>query len=177
MDASLGGTFTIWHYGTTSFGWRCLRPAAVLRSSLSKNMNKLVKIGVFVAVAACSAAVNAQTLVGSAQAGKDKVATCTGCHGIPGYKASYPEVYSVPLIGGQGAKYIESALHEYKKGDRPHPTMRGIAQSLSDQDIADVAAYFSQVKWAGLGEYLNYKSGSVTRGRLPGDCSLGRWRY
>jgi cytochrome c553 len=48
------------------------------------------------------------------------------------------------MIGGQSAKYIESALHAYKKGDRKHPSMRGIAASLSDQDIADVAAYYSQ---------------------------------
>ena len=76
----------------------------------------------------------------------NKVANCIGCHGIPGYKSSFPEVYQVPMIGGQSAKYIESALQAYKKGERKHPTMRGIASSLSDQDIADVAAYYSQQK-------------------------------
>ena len=91
-------------------------------------------------------AASAQTITGSAVAGKDKVAMCAGCHGIPGYKASFPEVYSVPMIGGQSAGYINSALHEYKKGERPHPTMREIARGLSDQDMADVAAYFSQLK-------------------------------
>ena len=52
---------------------------------------------------------------------------CIGCHGIPGYKATFPEVYPVPMIGGQSAKYIENALNAYKKGERKHPSMRGIA--------------------------------------------------
>jgi len=69
---------------------------------------------------------------------------CIGCHAIPGYKASFPEVYQVPLLGGQSAKYLENALHAYKKGDRNHPSMRGIAGGLTDQDIADLAAYYSQ---------------------------------
>ena len=79
---------------------------------------------------------------GNAEAAKTKVAMCAGCHGIPGYKASFPAVYSVPRIGGQSPKYIENALVAYRKGDRSHPTMRGIAGSLSDQDIADLAAYY-----------------------------------
>ncbi len=79
---------------------------------------------------------------GNADAAKTKVAMCVGCHGIPGYKASFPAVYSVPRIGGQTPKYIENALLAYRKGDRSHPTMRAIAGSLSDQDIADLAAYY-----------------------------------
>jgi cytochrome c553 len=74
-----------------------------------------------------------------------KVEQCIGCHGIPGYKASFPEVYRVPMIAGQSAKYIEAALNAYKKGDRNHPSMHGVAASLSDQDIADVAAYYAQM--------------------------------
>lgn len=73
-----------------------------------------------------------------------KVAMCIGCHGIPGYQASFPEVHKVPMISGQGAKYIAAALTAYKNGDRKHPTMRGIAQSLSEQDINDIAAYYEQ---------------------------------
>ena len=71
-----------------------------------------------------------------------KVAMCIGCHGIKGYQASFPEVYKVPKISGQGAKYIAAALTAYKQGERKHPTMRGIAESLSDQDIKDIAAYY-----------------------------------
>ncbi|SDM23948.1 Cytochrome c553 [Oryzisolibacter propanilivorax] len=86
---------------------------------------------------------SAQDLKGDAQAGSGKVAMCIGCHSIPGYQASFPEVYKVPMISGQGAPYIAAALHAYQKGERLHPTMRGIADSLSDQDIADVAAFYA----------------------------------
>jgi cytochrome c553 len=79
----------------------------------------------------------------SAEAGAKKNAMCIGCHGIPGYQASFPEIYKVPMIAGQNAKYIISALTQYKKGDRKHPTMRAIAASLSDQDMADLAAFYS----------------------------------
>lgn len=81
---------------------------------------------------------------GDPAAAKTKIAMCIGCHGIVGYQASFPEIHRVPMISGQSAKYIESALQAYKKGDRKHPTMRGIATSLSDQDIADLAAYYEQ---------------------------------
>lgn len=76
----------------------------------------------------------------------NKTAMCIGCHGIPGYKATFPEVYQVPMIGGQSAKYIENALNAYKKGERKHPSMSGIAAGLTDQDIAELAAYYSQQK-------------------------------
>ena len=88
-------------------------------------------------------AAQAQEIKGDAVAGKTKNAMCIGCHGIAGYQASFPEIYKVPKISGQGAKYIVSALNAYKKGERKNPTMRGIAESLSDQDMADVAAYYS----------------------------------
>jgi cytochrome c553 len=74
-----------------------------------------------------------------------KVAMCVGCHGIVGYKASFPEVYRVPKIAGQNAKYIAASLNAYKTGERKHPTMRGIAESLSEQDIADISAYYEKL--------------------------------
>ena len=86
----------------------------------------------------------AQDIQASAQAGEKKAAMCIGCHGIPGYQASFPEVHKVPTISGQGAKYITAALNAYKKGERKHPTMRSIATSLSDQDIADLAAFYEE---------------------------------
>ena len=85
-----------------------------------------------------------------AAAGKTKAAMCIGCHGIIGYQASFPVVYKVPAISGQNAKYIVSALNAYKKGDRRHPTMRSIAASLTDTDMADLAAYYSS---HGEGQY------------------------
>jgi cytochrome c553 len=84
----------------------------------------------------------ADAVQGNAEAARGKTSMCIGCHGIPGYKASFPTVYSVPMISGQSPKYLENALAAYKKGERSHPTMRGIAASLSDQDMADLAAYY-----------------------------------
>jgi cytochrome c553 len=78
------------------------------------------------------------------KAGEAKAAMCIGCHGIPGYQASFPEVHRVPMISGQNAKYISAALLAYQKGERKHPTMRGIAVSLTDKDMADLAAYYEQ---------------------------------
>lgn len=72
-----------------------------------------------------------------------KVAMCIGCHGIPGYQATFPEVHKVPMIAGQNAKYIASALTAYAKGDRKHPTMRGIALPLGDKDIAEISEYYA----------------------------------
>lgn len=110
--------------------------------------SNMKKIFAFLALAAAANFAVAADLVGNANAAKekDKVAMCIGCHGIPGYKTAFPEVYAVPMLGGQSAKYIESALHAYRKGDRKHPSMRGIAEGLSDQDIADLAAYYAQQK-------------------------------
>ena len=67
------------------------------------------------------------------------------CHGITGYKNAYPN-YHVPRIGGQSPQYLVNALTEYRKGTRKHPTMQAQAQSFSEQDIADIAAYLSGLK-------------------------------
>lgn len=72
------------------------------------------------------------------------VSMCIGCHAIPGYQASFPQVYRVPKIGGQSQQYIEAALKAYRQGDRTHPTMMGVAKGLSDDQIASVAAYYAQ---------------------------------
>jgi cytochrome c553 len=85
----------------------------------------------------------AQTVEGNAANGQQKVAQCIGCHGLGGYRASFPEVYRVPRIAGQGAGYLASALTAYQKGERRHPTMRGVTSNLNEQDIADVAAYYA----------------------------------
>ncbi|HUG58152.1 MAG TPA: c-type cytochrome [Candidimonas sp.] len=84
--------------------------------------------------------------VGDAKAALSKTSMCIGCHGIPGYKASFPEVYHVPMIAGQNADYIVTALKDYASGARSFPTMEAIAQSLSPQDMADLAAYYSSLK-------------------------------
>jgi cytochrome c553 len=97
------------------------------------------------AVAAALAAGASTASAQDAKAGERKAATCIGCHGIPGYQASFPEVYRVPMIAGQTAPYIAASLAAYKKGDRKHPTMRGVAGSMSDQDMSDLAAYYAKL--------------------------------
>jgi len=87
---------------------------------------------------------NADEIKGNANAAKSKVAMCIGCHAINGYKASFPKVYDVPYIGGQNAKYLEKTLKSYQQGDRKNPTMRSVVSNLSDQEIADISAYYSQ---------------------------------
>lgn len=78
-----------------------------------------------------------------AAAGEKKAQMCIGCHSIPGYQASFPEIHKVPMIAGQSAGYIVAALTAYQKGERKHPTMKGIAAPLSEQDMTDLAAYYA----------------------------------
>jgi len=70
-------------------------------------------------------------------------AMCIGCHGIPGYKTAFPDVYHVPKIAGQQAGYIVAALKAYKSGERSHPSMRGIAGTLTEEDMKEIAAYYA----------------------------------
>jgi len=90
------------------------------------------------------AAAQAAAPVGDPQKGAQKVQMCQGCHGIVGWRTAYPEVYKVPKIAGQHPAYIIAALKEYKSGSRSHPSMKAIAASLSDADMADIAAYYNQ---------------------------------
>jgi cytochrome c553 len=96
------------------------------------------------ALAAAPFAALAQDAAGDVKKGEQKAAMCIGCHGIHGYQASFPEIHKVPMISGQNAKFIVAALNAYKKGERKHPTMRGISATLSDQDMADLGAYYQQ---------------------------------
>ena len=107
-------------------------------------MNRTLTTIFGLTVACATNFLHAEEIKPDPKAGAQKIAMCIGCHGIPGYQATFPEVHKVPMISGQGAKYIASALDAYKTGDRKHPPMRGIADSLSEQDIADVAAYYAE---------------------------------
>lgn len=100
----------------------------------------LARILMAAALVAASGAAAAQKP--AADPAHDKISMCIGCHGVPGYKTAYPVVYHVPKIGGQSATYIANALKAYRSGQRGHPSMRGIAASLSDADIAVLAAYY-----------------------------------
>ena len=107
-------------------------------------MNKLLlSLSALLVASVTAVSVHAEDIKGDAKAGEKKNAMCIGCHGIVGYQASFPEIHKVPKISGQGAGYITAALNAYKKGERKHPSMRGIADSLTDQDIADLAAFYS----------------------------------
>ena len=80
---------------------------------------------------------------GDAARGQARAQMCEGCHGIADYRTAYPQVYPVPKIGGQQSAYIVKALQDYKTGARSHPSMRAIAATLTDQDMADLAAYYA----------------------------------
>ena len=124
-------------------------------------MNKLL-LPVFVALVAFATSFSAvaQEIQGDAKAGEKKIALRIGCHGIVGYQASFPEIHKVPKISGQSAKFIVSSLNAYKKGERKHPTMRGISEALSDQDMADLAAHYES-------------SGAVAGAPAPGKAADG----
>lgn len=89
----------------------------------------------------CLVSINAFA-AGDYEAGKIKAYTCTGCHGIVGYKNTYP-MYNVPRIGGQNTEYLVIALQGFKSGEREHKTMNLQAEALSDQDIEDIAVYLT----------------------------------
>jgi cytochrome c553 len=105
-------------------------------------MNKFVLVATLSALTLVATGARAE-VVGNPIAAQGKVSMCMGCHGIADYRTAYPEVYRVPKLGGQNAQYIADALHAYKKGSRKFQDMHAIAASLSDQDIADIAAYYA----------------------------------
>jgi len=108
-----------------------------------KKRTILPRLLIAIGLAAAGFAAQADEIKGNATAANAKVWLCVGCHAIPDYRADYPFVYKVPMIGGQNAGYIASALAAYKKGERKHPTMRAIAGALSDQDMADLGEYYA----------------------------------
>lgn len=135
-------------------------------------MRQSVRTGVLLAISACAALASAATFAqdqaaaaaapaaataGNAEHGKAISYTCLGCHGVPGYRNAYPN-YSVPKLEGQHAEYIVIALQAYKAGERSHLTMHSQASSLSEQDMADIAAFFSGTP---------LKPGNAPQGKTP----------
>lgn len=114
------------------------------KQSLKRTMNLLAIMASSITVSQAFA--QPPTSVGDIAAGKSKTFMCVGCHGIEGYKASFPEVYRVPKIAGQNAEYIVAALKEYQSGARTFPSMIAVAHSLSEEDVLDLAAYYAQLK-------------------------------
>jgi len=105
-----------------------------------KNSAAVFGCGLFLVAAAAVA----QTPVkGNPADGAKKNSMCIGCHGIPEYKTAFPHLYRVPKIAGQGEAYLVSAMNAYRSGDRGHPSMLAISKTLTDQDIADLAAFYA----------------------------------
>lgn len=107
---------------------------------------------ILASLAAAALALSAQVALAQNKAGEDVPhpgtenfhAQCIGCHGIPGYRTAFPSVYPVPMIAGQQPGYIVAALKEYKSGDRSHPSMRGIAASLTEEQMQKLADYYGR---------------------------------
>jgi cytochrome c553 len=116
---------------------------------LNTLVNNMKKISIILSLSAMcvSVAASAQAPAatkGDANAGKAKAtAICSGCHGMPGTKSAYPEVYLVPKIGGQSEAYLVAALKAYREGNRYNQTMVGLASALSEKEIQDIAAYYA----------------------------------
>src|SRR5215468_3859233 len=108
---------------------------------MRSRLGSTVVLALLASTAFVSSAAFAQS-AGDPHRGKDLANTCLGCHGIPGYRNAYPN-YSVPKLEGQHPEYIVTALKGYRSGDRSHITMHSQASELSDQDMADIAAYFA----------------------------------
>jgi cytochrome c553 len=106
------------------------------------------------ALSLCALAASAQAYAeGDAERGEVFAYTCHGCHGIPNYKNAYPS-YSVPKLGGQHAAYMVVALKAYASQERPHPTMYSHAATMSEQDMADIAAYLEGTPIQAGGEVI-----------------------
>ena len=104
-----------------------------------------MKITVIAGIALAGSIIPSAALAaGDVAAGEDKAYTCVGCHGTPNMSNVYP-TYDAPLVGGQSSAYLISALKAYADGSRLHPTMQAQAKSLSEQDMADIAAYLESL--------------------------------
>lgn len=112
---------------------------------MKKIPNLLLLMSSCMAFMAFSASAQAPATKGDPAAGRQKaVAICSGCHGIPGTKTAFPEVYSVPRIGGQSEGYLLSALRAYRSGERYNATMKALASALTEKEVADIAAYYAR---------------------------------
>jgi cytochrome c553 len=121
------------------------KTVALEQSNLIRDLMKRIPLGFAVLALAGlfhAPVTLAQGTGGSADSARGKISMCIGCHGIAMYKTVYPEVYAVPMIAGQNSQYIVKALQAYRGGERKHPSMTGVARSLSDQDMADIASYY-----------------------------------
>lgn len=109
---------------------------------------RLAAAGLALALLAGTPAVAA----GDAERGQQLANQCIGCHNVPNLAIAFPVRYKIPRIQGQSAEYIKYALQEYAAGTRYDgeqnkiASMPAIASSLTEQDIEDLAAYYSSLE-------------------------------
>lgn len=117
------------------------------RTSFWDFINVMYGRGFFLAIALVLGLTPAPALADEVaiERGRTLAGTCLGCHGVPSYTNVYPS-YHVPKLGGQHAEYIVAALKAYKSGERAHSTMRAHSVRLSEEQIQDIATYFSSLK-------------------------------
>lgn len=101
--------------------------------------NKLLELTLALAVASISPILQAE---GGAEAGKEKAGACASCHGEQGNSL----MPAFPKLAGQHASYLIKQLQAFKNGDRKDPMMSGMAMPLSEDDMADIAAYYQEQK-------------------------------
>ena len=100
---------------------------------------------------------------GNPEDGKIKFLMCAGCHAIPGYSNAFPR-FQVPKLGGQHADFMLAALRAYASGERQHDSMNGTALSLNEQDMLDITAFLSNIKF----------SNNIDKDEIFGDPLAGR---
>lgn len=128
------------HTRTLASNWR-------IRYGTRSDFRGEVRVNKSIAGVLCTVALltaGDASAAGDIAAGRDKAFTCTGCHSAPGLRNAYPG-YTVPKLGGQHAEYLVIALKAYQSRERSHPTMQGHAATMSEQDMTDIAAYFSSL--------------------------------
>jgi cytochrome c553 len=132
-------------------------------------LNFVKSVSAAVLITSLSSIALAQSPAGSAEAGAGKIAVCTACHGQSGNDSLLP---NVPKLGARGERYLLKQLQEIKSGVRNVPLMSGMLNAMSDQDLADIAAYFDSQELAqgavdeakrALGEQL-YRAGNAELG-------------
>jgi cytochrome c553 len=101
------------------------------------------RIAASIVCACMAAAIGAQPAdaAGDAKAGRQKALKCQACHGLDG-QAKLPDA---PNLAGQNVIYLAKALQDYRSGARHNEIMSVVAHPLADQDIADLAAYYSAI--------------------------------
>ncbi|MEH8016412.1 cytochrome c [Rheinheimera muenzenbergensis] len=90
-------------------------------------------------------AVASPTFAADVAAGKTKAAVCAACHGANGISI----IPDYPNLAGQKVKYLQSAMKAYRDGERKNPIMSPMASGLSDDDIANISAYFASLPAGG----------------------------